>query len=467
MRGDLGVRGRTAAVSRLAVAIAFTLLALSGLWAASALAAGDASGGSASVVVHQVNSVDHPRAFWTPARIRQAKPLPPLSAPDRAAGAQIGQQAGGRPSFIPASPRGSSDATLESGPVPTAAADPTARGTDTGDSTVFPNSANGFVLFFYGPNEYQCSGSVINSSAGDVVLTAGHCVIDPGPGTHATNIVFIPGYRDGAEPFGVWPVTSFATTPEWESTTSTGDPNDSNEAGDMALLTLANRPSDGATVQSVVGAFGIGFNQARHQTYMEYGYPADTPYNGDRLYELTTPWAVDDSTFSPPTMGISSDFTSGSSGGPWLVGSPPVALSVNDYTYLFPISLRGYMFGPYFGSIAEQLYRTVAPAPSPAAVPSNRFRIGTLSRNRRRGTAVLQVSVPGPGVLKLSGHGLLNVTKHPGDAGSVALPVRTRGSTSDILRANHKVRVRAKIAFTPTGGQRTVKFRDVVLLRHG
>jgi V8-like Glu-specific endopeptidase len=424
-----------------------------------------AASARAAAVVHPVDSRAHLRAFWTPARIRQAKPLPPLSVLDHAAGAQIGQQAGGRPSFIPASPRGSSDATLESGPVPAAAADPTARGTDTNGSTVFPNSANGFVLFFYGPNEYQCSGSVINSGAGDVVLTAGHCVIDPGPGTHATNIVFIPGYRDGAEPFGVWPVTSFATTPEWESTTSTGNPNDSNEAGDMALLTLANRPSDGATVQSVVGAFGIGFNQPRQQTYMEYGYPADTPYNGDRLYELTTPWAVDDSTFSPPTMGISSDFTSGSSGGPWLVGSPPVALSVNDYTYVFPISLRGYMFGPYFGSIAEQLYRTVAPAPSPAAVPSNRFRIGTLSRNRRRGTAVLQVSVPGPGTLALRGHGLRSVSKAIQQAGTVRLSVRARGSLLSRLRNIGRALAHAKITYTPSGGSATSKSRSVVLIK--
>jgi V8-like Glu-specific endopeptidase len=442
--------------SRLVAALVLGLVAIVGFGAATAHGAGGES--RSSIVVHSVHSRPHLRAFWTAKRIRQAEPLSVLTF----------SKPGGR--------------VVEAGVGSPAAADRSAHGTDTGDSNLFPNSANGIVLFFYGPDEYQCSGSVVNTSAGNVVLTAGHCVIDPGPGTSATNIVFIPGHRDGAEPVGEWPATSFATTPQWQSTAGTGNPNDADEAGDMAMLTLANRPSDSATIQSVVGAVGIAFNQARSQTYMQYGYPAEFPYDGTRLYENTSSLFYNDPNFSPSTMGISSDFTPGCSGGPWLVGSSPVAMSVSDYSYG---SLPGYMFGPYFGSIAQNLFVRVGGSSSgssatgaisngspakgtapPTSAPPNAFGIQLLRRNRHRGFAVLGVDVPGAGALKLNGHGLRRVIKQPGNKGTVALPVRAKGSKLATLRDAGRVLVQARIAYTPTAGDPRVKFRDLVLLRH-
>jgi V8-like Glu-specific endopeptidase len=437
--------------------LAALLLAVAALGLLSSTAAARAPG----AIVHQVGAHPHPRAFWTRQRIRDAEPLPPVTEAAPWLSPLGDARDGGRPSYVAASPPGvHSDATAESGTVPASAADPSAHGTDTGVPTVFPNSANGVVLFAYGPDLYRCSGSVINSPAGNVVLTAGHCVIDPGPGTRATDIVYVPGYRDGAAPYGSWPATSFATTPEWENSTSTGDPNDSDEAGDIALLTLANRPSDGATIQSLTGAFGIGFNQPRVQTYQEYGYPAVFPYNGDRLYELTSPWARDDPSFSPATMGISSDFTGGSSGGPWLAGAPLVALSVNDYTYTSPPAWRGFMFGPYFGSIAQQLYATIQPrAPAAAALPSNAFAIKSLIRNRRRGRGVFRIEVPGAGRLSLSGDGLRAVHATALGAGIVRLVVRATGAARRELHNQGSVGLQATITFTPDGGVASSKQR--------
>jgi len=431
------------------------MLAICGLRVATAQGAGGES--RSSIVVHSVHSRPHLRAFWTPRRIRQAEPMSVLTF----------SKPGGH--------------VVEAGGASPAAADPSADGTDTGDSTRYPNSANGVVLFFYGPDEFRCSGSVVNTSAGNVVLTAGHCVIDPDTGTQATDIVFIPGYRDGAEPFDEWPATSFATTSQWQSTA--GGPNP-NEAGDMAMLTLNNRPSDSATLQSVVGAVGIAFNQPRLQTYMEYGYPAAFPYDGTRLYELTSPWGRDDSQFSPNPIGISSDFTGGSSGGPWLVGNAPLAESVSDYVYVSaPPSWLGYMYGPYFDSIAQNLFvsvggsasgssatGTISGAVSPASSvvppkPSNAFVIGSMTRNRQRGVATLWVKVPGAGTLNLSGLGLRRVIKERDGKGTVGLPVRAKGSTLATLRDAGRVLVQAKIAYEPTGGSVNSKSRGIVLLR--
>ncbi len=437
MRGTR-VQGRgLAATGRTLALLAGLMLAACALPLTGAVAAPPDGG----AVFHRVHSRAHLRAFWTPRRIRAAKPLSVLEY------------------------RSDGRLLTAAGDSTPAAAAPTAQGTDTGDSTLFPNRANGLVLFFYGSTEYQCSGSVVNSPAGNVVLTAGHCVIDPGPGTTATDIVFIPGYRDGAEPYGEWPATSFVTTPEWKNTASTGNPNDSDEAGDMAMLRLGNRPSDNASIQSVVGSVGIAFNQARNQTYMEYGYPAAFPYDGSRLYEHTSGLSYNDSSFTPATMGISSDFTGGSSGGPWLVGSPPQAMSINVYNYN---TLPNVMFGPYFGSIAQNLYDSATGAnqpPASATTPSSAFRLVVLSRNRSRGVVVLGAKVPGAGLVVLRGAGLRTLRKTASGRQTVALAVRARGSALADLRGAGHLRVHVGVTYRPTDGSANSKGRDLFLVR--
>ena len=421
------------------------------------------------VVLHKIHPRHHLRAYWTVKRMQRADPAPLPKLGGGLVDQRRGRLTDAVPIYVPSSLPGAVGGLAgEVGVVP-AAAGPTAEGTDTGASTVFPNSANGVVFFDYSDGGYRCSGSVINTPAGRAVLTAGHCVIAPGSGEQATNIVFVPGYRDGSEPYGEWPATSFATTSRWQSTAGTGNSDDADEAGDMAILTLANRPADGASVQGVVGAVGIGFNQPRQQTYNEYGYPAQAPYDGTRLYRLTAPWATDDASFSPATMGIDSDFTPGSSGGPWLVGNPPVALSISTYRYIFPPQ-SNYMFGPYFGNLAQQLYAAAGgTAPATAASktpPSNRFSIRRLTRNRQRGFAVLSVEVPGPGRITLSGEGLRSVGKQPPAAGIVRLAVQASGDARRTLRESGRVRLEATIAYVPTGGSAARKTREVTLLRH-
>jgi V8-like Glu-specific endopeptidase len=453
---------------RAATAIVVCALAFAGLWAAAAAAAADS--GRSPVREHQVHSRQHLRAYWSPRRMLRADPapIPKLSGPPP--GRSTRRLTDVLPSYVPSSVTGAVAGVGAAVGVVPAAASPSAQGTDTGSSTVFPNSANGLVFFSYGSEDYQCSGSVVNTPAGRAVLTAGHCVIAPGSGVQATNIAFVPGYRDGSEPYGEWPATSFATTSRWQSTAGTGNSDDADEAGDMAILTLANRPSDGASVQSVVGAVGIGFNQPRQQTYNEYGYPAQFPYDGSRLYRLTAPWATDDSSFSPAPMGIDSDFTPGSSGGPWLVGDPPVALSISTYRYIAPPQ-SDYMFGPYFGSLAQQLYSaaggTAPVSATKEAPPSNRFSIKRLTRNRQRGFAILSVEVPGPGRLTLRGDGLRTVGKRPSVAGIVKLAVQAGGAARQDLRDTGRLHVEAALAYVPSGGLVNRKVRGLTLIRRG
>jgi V8-like Glu-specific endopeptidase len=384
-------------------------------------------------------------AFWTAHRREIAKPLAPV-------------ELGGSP---PASLRRASSRR---------AAGSAVKGTDTGNSTVYPNSANGVVFGRYhtadGTWYYRCSGSVVNSPSESLVMTSGHCVIDPETGAKATNLVFVPGYRDGAEPYGEWAATSFSTTSKWSSTAGGPRPD---EAGDIAFLQIA---SGAHTLQDTVGAIGIAFNQPRDKTYTEYGYPSARPYDGSRLFKLSGRFADTDGGFSPATQSIPSDFTPGSSGGPWVVGGDsPVALSITDYTYS---SLPGFMFGPYFGTAVQTLYESVGgdpggagAAPSSGSVaPSNEFVLGRVVRNRSLGTATVGVSVPGAGMVRISGAGLKTRQRDPADARSLLLPIRPTASAKEWLRRWHAGSLRIRVTFTPLGGRaRTQSMRVTLVLK--
>jgi hypothetical protein len=79
--------------------------------------------------------------------------------------------------------------------------------------------------------------------------------------------------------------------------------------------------------------------------------------------------------------------------------------------------------------------------------------------------ASIWVKVPGAGTLKLRGHGLVTVTRRSAGKATILLPVRAKGSALTTLRDAGRVDVKARIAYTPTGGDPRVKFRSLVLLR--
>lgn len=100
-------------------------------------------------------------------------------------------------------------------------------------------------------------------------------------------------------------------------------------------------------------------------------------------------------------------------------------------------------------------------SPSP---PSNRFGFNRAELNRRRGTARLPITVPGPGTLVLYGRGVVKQRKTATAAGAVSLPVRARGHRRRLL-ARGRVKVRVKVIFTPTGGSARRKSKTLLLRR--
>jgi hypothetical protein len=98
-------------------------------------------------------------------------------------------------------------------------------------------------------------------------------------------------------------------------------------------------------------------------------------------------------------------------------------------------------------------------------LPSNEFAILRVSRNRRRGTATIQVGVPGPGQLILYGRGVRRASVQVRRATRLELPIAARGGALRRLSRRGRIKVELAIAFTPSGGMSLVKHKDVTLIR--
>ena len=90
--------------------------------------------------------------------------------------------------------------------------------------------------------------------------------------------------------------------------------------------------------------------------------------------------------------------------------------------------------------------------PTVAAPPSNAFSFGRLKRNKKKGTARLQVKVPGPGALVLSGKKVKRVSLAAGRAGAYLLAIVPNKKLAGALRSRESAKTSIRVAFTPTGG---------------
>ena len=155
------------------------------------------------------------------------------------------------------------------------------------------------------PTGHYCSGSVVNSPNGDIVVTAAHCVADTTG--YVSDIAFVPDYHDGVDPYGVWEVTSIVVSPQWLNDT---DPDD-----DVAFLTVHQSGST-ARIQDVVGGDQLGVDAGYSNLVQVVGYPTDTeePVScTNYTREFTDP------SLTNPQLEFDCDnYPSGTSGSPFL-----------------------------------------------------------------------------------------------------------------------------------------------------
>ena len=114
-----------------------------------------------------------------------------------------------------------------------------------------------------GLNQHFCTATVVDSPAGDLVITAAHCVT----GAQGT-LDFVPGYDQGGEPYGVWTVTKVYVDQAWSSSSSQND--------DFAFVRVS-RPGSSVPIEDVTGAERLDTDlPASRELVQVIGYPNAT-----------------------------------------------------------------------------------------------------------------------------------------------------------------------------------------------
>ena len=139
-------------------------------------------------------------------------------------------------------------------------------------------AAVGKVFFTLGATDYTCSGTLVRNGRAYVVLTAAHCVTN-GRGQWAVNWTFVPGYSDGAEPYGQYTARRFFVSPRWQGPTGS-------ERYDVAFVQVTPARLDGVKSRRPTPPAGLPIRFAASQTAPQqgqayvFGYPALAPYTG-------------------------------------------------------------------------------------------------------------------------------------------------------------------------------------------
>ena len=84
--------------------------------------------------------------------------------------------------------------------------------------------------------------------------------------------------------------------------------------------------------------------------------------------------------------------------------------------------------------------------------PSHKFGLGALTRDKKHGTATLQVSVPGPGQVTATGNGVKSPGASATAKGDVGVLIKAKGKKKRALLGKGKVALNVTLTYTPTGG---------------
>lgn len=251
------------------------------------------SAAAAPVVNHDAaQSPDAVLDYWTSARMEAAEPLdapgdtPPAGAP----------------------------------PLATAASQPPDVEIDPARDIAYPERTHGRIFFTLGGQNSSCSGTIVTSRLRNLVLTAGHCVVEPGgegvEPVWSSNVIFVPAYRNGAAPYGSYPATTLRAPVRWAREPMINL--------DIGAMNLVPGPG-GAQIQDLLGSRGASFNRPlpsyRNKAVQIFGYPGEPAafYDAERQ-------VLCNSRFLGLERGTGSlvagpcNQKQGSSGGGWVIG---------------------------------------------------------------------------------------------------------------------------------------------------
>ncbi|MFC9326657.1 trypsin-like serine peptidase [Kitasatospora sp. NPDC057015] len=241
---------------------------------------------------------------------------------------------GARPS-LPAAPHGWTRdrirAAVAEHPGTTRTAAPTVLNSLVG--AVFTHSAGG---------DHFCTASVVDSAGLNLIVTAAHCVYDPHLGQR-DDLVFVPGYRGGDTPNGVWPLLSVTVDQAWKDS---GDPD-----VDVAFAVVA--PQGGQQVQQVLGANLLGIDRGFRLPVKVTGYPSSG--------ELPITCSNTTTEQSPTQLRVDCpDYTGGTSGSPWVTDFDPGTMTGTVVGVIGGYQEGGdtadTSYSSYFGERVQDLY---------------------------------------------------------------------------------------------------------------
>jgi len=271
-------------------------------------------------------------SFWTDARMRAAEPLEIAGRGERGRGGAQRAAAASRVSEF-----GSDFVEVP---------DPTAPG--------FRIHGALFIdLGFFGFG--RCSGTAVRSPNHSVVFTAGHCIHSGSSfgRWYRSRSAFVPAYRYGQRPFGIFPARWVDTTKRWRVSGS--------ENFDVGAM-VVGRNEAGQTLTEAVGGAGIAWNLKPRQVFDVHGYPAEPPFDGEtqRLCAGTPFLGHDPSSFveeGPVNLAVTCQLNGGASGGGWMIEGGTTLNGVTDYGYSEETSPA---YGAYFGKEVARLYGRAA-----------------------------------------------------------------------------------------------------------
>ncbi|MBC9728113.1 serine protease [Streptomyces sp. TRM68367] len=184
-----------------------------------------------------------------------------------------------------------------------------------------------------------CTASVVHSPHRNLILTAAHCLDDSG------SLVFVPGYRDGRAPYGVWPVRRRFLPDGWAK--------GQHEDSDVAFAIVGTHHGRG--VEDVVGGNRFVSGVATGATGVTVtGYPSSRETPIVCTNKPTARSATQQRIACP-------GFSGGTSGSPWVNGDGQVVgvLGGHDEGGV----TADVSYSVVFGAEAAELYRDAAADP--------------------------------------------------------------------------------------------------------
>lgn len=139
-----------------------------------------------------------------------------------------------------------------------------------------------------------------------------------------------------------------------------------------------------------------------------------------------------------------------------------------NLTYGTPVELvaganKGFAFAGFSGACAGSSCALTMDGVKSVSANFTAYKFGKVKLNKKKGTAQLTIRIGAPGKLVASGKKIKKRSKAAQKAGKATISIVPKGKALNALAATGKAKVKAKLAYTPTGGSTSILTKKIVL----